>query len=189
MNILLTSKNDAKKLALQNVIKKFYDQYSITTLSVDSGVSKTPTSDEEAIRGCFNRIEEVRQVENHFDAYVSFEGMVSKNHFGTFVYGWCLFVNAKTNEYSLGASAQVMIPKFISEKISSEEEFSDVVKMHYKSPHISEMPIIGSNGLFTNLAYTRVNEFEDAAMCALGYFHNPINTGYNKETITQENIY
>jgi non-canonical (house-cleaning) NTP pyrophosphatase len=185
MNILLTSENHAKKLALQNVIKKFYDECSITTLSVDSCVSKTPTSDDEAIRGCFNRIEQARQIKNDFDAYVSFEGMVSKNDFGTFLYGWCLFVNGKTNEYSLGASAQVMIPKFISEKISSQEEFSDVVKMHYKSPHIGEMPIIGSNGLFTNLAYTRVNEFEDAAMCALGYFHNSINTGYDKEIINQ----
>ncbi|MDQ0418336.1 non-canonical (house-cleaning) NTP pyrophosphatase [Croceifilum oryzae] len=177
MRILLTSTNEAKQKALQNIVDRFYDLAIIETISVDSGVSKTPTNDQEAIQGCWNRIDRAREIKGDYDAYVSFEGLISNHEFGMFLYGWCLFVDGTKNEYGLGASSQVMVPRFISSKISADVEFSDVVKADYPSEHLSKMPVVGSNGLFTNLHYTRVQEFEDAALCALGYLHNPANVG------------
>ena len=50
-----------------------------------------------------------------------------------------------------------------------------MVATNYPSDLIKEQEEIGANGIITNKLYTRVDEFEDAIKCALGFISNKYN--------------
>ena len=55
--IIVCSKNKAKNEAVNKVMKDYFtSEFEIISLETESGVSETPNSDEEGIKGCHNRI-------------------------------------------------------------------------------------------------------------------------------------
>lgn len=84
--------------------------------------------------------------------------------------GWC--VVEIEGKLGMGCSAKVQIPDFISNKIQTFGELSQVVKQNYPSSLIEQIDSIGTNGVITNRAYTRVDEFIDALNCAFGFLGN-----------------
>ena len=54
--IILTSENKAKYLATKKVFSQYYPDINITPLAVASDVNITPSTDDEGIQGCLNRI-------------------------------------------------------------------------------------------------------------------------------------
>lgn len=175
IKIILASENKAKKMATQKVFSQVYSEFEIITLEVDSGVSKTPTNDNEGIQGCLNRIANAKQKYNQEYIFVGLEGIITKNKFGTFICGWCVIDFTKLNKIGYGCSAKVRLPDFIGNNIKSFAELSSFVKQTYPSDLLDKMNEIGTNGVVTNNMYGRVDEFEDAIRCALGYIQNPTN--------------
>jgi len=173
--ILLTSKNPAKVNATEKAISDIFGKYKIETVEVASGVSKTPDSDEEGIKGCLQRIEEAKKAFPDKDVYIGLEGIVRRNRYGTFLCGWCVVDLPKEKRLGIGCSAQVRLPDFIADKINTFEELSSLVKAKYPSSLVSEINEIGTNGIITGKLYTRIHEFEDAIRCALGYALNDEN--------------
>ena len=57
MKIAVGSKNSAKLKAARTVVNKIFprDKIKVIAVEVDSGVSKQPKSDDEAIKGAINR--------------------------------------------------------------------------------------------------------------------------------------
>jgi len=173
MKFILSSTNQAKTEATKQVLSKFYPDFQLETVEVNSGVSKTPDNDNEGIQGCLNRIEAAKRINPEADGYIGLEGIITKNNFGTFICGWCVIeVNGKTG---MGCSAKVQLPPFIASKIITFAELSTLIKESYTSDLISEMNLIETNGVITNKGYTRVDEFIDALQCAIGYISNPTN--------------
>jgi inosine/xanthosine triphosphatase len=175
LKALITSKNDAKINAANNVLSKYFKECEIISFKTNSGISATPSDSDEAINGCFNRIVEAHRKFEEADLYISFEGLIERNNFGTFVYGWCLIQDSVRNRYSLGASSKVLVPEYLAKQLGDTSELSEIVRDKYDSPLKKEQSLQGSNGLFTNGMYSRVNEFEDALNCALGYLNNEQN--------------
>ncbi|MCL4353033.1 inosine/xanthosine triphosphatase [Patescibacteria group bacterium] len=183
--ILLTSKNPAKVNATENTIAGIFKDYNIETIEVASGVSKTPDSDEEGIKGCLQRIEKAKKAYPNKDIYVGLEGIIRKNDYGTFLCGWCVVELPKEKRVGIGCSAQVKLPDFIADRVNTFEELSDLVETAYPSPLVSEINEIGTNGVITNRFYTRDHEFEDAIKCALGFALNDEN--YKKSHNSTDN--
>ena len=179
MKIVLTSTNLAKRTAAQETFAKYFSSFSLQCLEVDSGVSKTPTTDQEGITGCLNRIKKARQQIPNADIYIGLEGVISKNKYGAFVYGWCVVETVKPNRQAMAASAKVMLPKYIAKKAKSFKELSLVMKKHYPSKLSQQINKIGTNGIITNKKYTRIKEFEDALDCALCFLNNDKNFRLN----------
>lgn len=173
MKFILSSTNRAKTDATKQVLSKFYPEFQLETVDVISGVSKTPDTDNEGIQGCKNRIEEAKKINPNADGYIGLEGIITRNDFGTFICGWCV-IELK-GKLGMGCSAKVQLPETISSKITTFGELSTLVKETYSSNLISEMDLIGTNGIVTNKGYTRVDEFIDALTCAIGYISNPAN--------------
>ncbi|MDQ6985095.1 MAG: inosine/xanthosine triphosphatase [Candidatus Dojkabacteria bacterium] len=173
MKIVLSSTNKAKKKAVEEIISKYYPEACLECVDVDSGVSKTPDTDEEGIDGCINRIQKAKDQIGNADGYIGLEGIITKNKYGTFICGWCV-IELNSN-MGFGCSAKVKIPKFIAEKITTFGELSSLVKAKYPSKLVEEIDVIGTNGIITNKGYTRVNEFVDALECAIGFISNPSN--------------
>ena len=90
------------------------------------------------------------------------------------IYLW-LVCSGNNNVKGMGCSAKVEIPRYIADKITSFGELSSLVKNTYKSELVNRLDEIGTNGVITNLGYTRVDEFEDALNCAFGYISNSNN--------------
>jgi len=173
MEFVLSSTNIAKRNATEKTLKKFYPEAKLTCIDVDSGVSKTPVNDDEGILGCLNRIEQAKKKMPDAYCYIGLEGIITKNSYGTFICGWC--VVEMNNIKGMGCSAKVEIPRYIADKITSFGELSSLVKNTYKSELVNRLDEIGTNGVITNLGYTRVDEFEDALNCAFGYISNSNN--------------
>ena len=174
MKIILTSTNRAKLKATEKVANKLFTGATVVPLKVKTGVSNTPLTDDEGIEGALNRIKSAKKINGAADLYIGLEGTLTKNTYGSFICGWAV-VESANNRQAFGCSAKVQLPSFIVDGVDSFKELSEEVKDKYPSDLVKEMPAIGSNGIITNHIYTRVDEFEDALLCALGYMSNEIN--------------
>ena len=166
IKIVVCSKNKAKNIAAENVIKQFIKNYKIYSLDIDSGVSETPIGDEEGIKGCINRINDAKKQISDANLYISMEGILTKTSDETFLCGWSTIYNNDTNEYSYGCSAKIQIQKDIIENLSKDERLSDVVAKYMNSTE-EQVRNYGTNGMLTNGCYTRTDEFTDSLLCAI----------------------
>ena len=163
--IIVCSKNAAKNAAVENVMKDYFEKFEMISLETNSGVSETPIGDEEGITGCFNRIKDaLSQAEG--DLYVAMEGILTETSYGTFLCGWTVIYNKAEDEYYYGCSAKIKIPDPIIENTTKDKRLSDVVA-EYVGGCGDEISKIGTNGLLTNGAYTRTDEFTDSILCAI----------------------
>lgn len=170
MKIVLSSTNKAKIQAVKDFFNSLDIEFDLKCVDVDSGVSKTPESDNEGIQGCINRISEAKKIGNA-DIYIGMEGIITKNLFGTFLCGWVCIENKLSEKY-FGCSAKCQLPLKIAENSNSFRELSQLVKETYPTRLTKDIDIIGTNGIITNNLYTRVDEFQDALKCAFGYMQN-----------------
>ncbi|WCG82849.1 inosine/xanthosine triphosphatase [Pectobacterium sp. A5351] len=169
VTIILASNNEAKISSTQNICSSLFPNFTLSHHIVSSGVSETPETDDEAIKGCYTRIDNLESdINYHVDYIIALEGLTEKTSFGSFVYGWAVIKDTKKNKYHYGCSGKVMLPEDVMEKLSKYIRLSDVVLNLY--PHISkaDMDRLGTNGVLTNGLYTRVHEFETALKCAFG---------------------
>lgn len=171
--IVVCSKNKAKNCAVEEIIKKFIEEYEIISLNTDSGVSETPMSHDEGIEGCINRINSAKKQVSDADIYIAMEGILNKVKEESFLCGWTVIYDNDSKEYLYGCSSQVHVPKAIIDNVSKEIRLSDVVAKYYNNTE-EEVRNYGTNGLLTNGCYTRTNEFSDSVMCAISSKYSKI---------------
>jgi non-canonical (house-cleaning) NTP pyrophosphatase len=92
-----------------------------------------------------------------------------------FICGWAVVDFVKLQRQGIGCSAKVKVPDFISKDVGDYKELSDIVKRNYPSDLIDQMSEIASNGVISGGKYTRVDAFQDALVCAVGYVQNESN--------------
>ena len=172
--IIVCSKNKAKNDAVKSVMNQYFEDFEITSLETNSGVSETPIGDEEGIEGCLNRIKDAFNQCATGDLYVAMEGILTTTNYGTFICGWTVIYNRNCDEYYYGCSAKVKVPNEIIAKTNKSVRLSDVVSesVVYSGDEISNY---GTNGILTNGAYTRTNEFIDSVLCAISTKFKKIN--------------
>lgn len=164
--VIVCSKNKAKNLAVKSVLEQYLEEFEILSLETNSNVSATPIGDNEGIKGCFNRIKDAIYQNNTGDLYIAMEGILDKNQYGTFICGWTVVYNRKNNEYYYGCSAKVKIPDEIMKNFDKSIRLSDVVS-DFVGGTESKISNYGTNGILTNGAYTRTDEFIDSLKCAI----------------------
>ncbi|MDR2064012.1 MAG: DUF84 family protein [Candidatus Nomurabacteria bacterium] len=164
---VLSSENVAKRLAAMQALKKvFGDDFELVCVGVDSGVAKTPTTDDEGIRGALNRIENAKKLISDADGYLGLEGIITSNAFGAFLCGWAV-VKLKNGKTWAGCSAKVQLPPELAKKLKTNLELSELVAETFPE-RAQDLPKIGTNGVLTKGLYTRQDEFVDALVCAFG---------------------
>ncbi len=166
MKIVICSKNESKNKAVKEIIGMFITDYTLESLETDSKVSETPIGDDEGIKGCINRIEDALIQNSNANLYIAMEGILTKTNVGTFLCGWTVIYNKDLDEYYYGCSAKVKIPNVIINNLTKEERLSDVVAKYIGSTE-KEVSRYGTNGMLTQGAYTRVDEFKDSVLCAI----------------------
>ncbi|MGI0134019.1 MAG: DUF84 family protein [Candidatus Micrarchaeaceae archaeon] len=167
MKFVLGSTNEAKRQATELLLREVYGgKFSLECVDVDSGVSETPTNDDEGIRGALLRIAHAEDVLPGRDGYFGLEGIITANTYGTFLCGWAV-LRLKNGRVGFGCSAKVRLPDELVEGLSSFRKLSDITATAY--PDMATLlPVQGTNGVITNGMYTRVDVFTDALRCAFG---------------------
>ncbi|MEQ1968115.1 inosine/xanthosine triphosphatase [Xenorhabdus nematophila] len=169
ITILLSSNNEAKISSTRNVFSVLYPDFKLHYHSISSGVNETPDTDEEAVKGCHTRIEQLENSVNYQADYViALEGLTETNSFGSFVYGWAVIKDTATGKYYYGCSGKVMLPEEVSSRLSKDTKLSELVLSLYPQFSKTDMDKLGTNGVLTNGLYSRIHEFETALKCAFG---------------------
>ncbi|MGF7229432.1 MAG: DUF84 family protein [Candidatus Saccharibacteria bacterium] len=169
---VLCSSNVAKQSAANVVLQKLYgDAFELRCIDAESGVSETPDSDDEGIRGALGRIADARQKSPDADAYIGLEGIITANSYGTFLCGWAV-IELRNGARHMGCSAKVQLPEELLSDLSSFKKLSEITA-HVYPERAADLPHLGTNGVITNGLYTRVDEFVDAMRCAFGGMAEP----------------
>lgn len=172
--IVVTSLNKAKMDSALKVAKAFFPNIThVVGVPSQSMVSETPIGDEEAIAGCRNRIPFARQAYPDAALFVSIEGAVDVNSHGTFVYSWVLVEQRDPDRMALGSSAKVQLPPFLAKAVENGRSLAELTKAAYETS--DDVSNLGTNGVITNGAFTRTDEFETALRCAFGFLSNDQN--------------
>ncbi|CAM3462989.1 DUF84 family protein [Xenorhabdus nematophila] len=167
--VVLCSKNSAKISAAYNICSNVLKEFKFSYYDVPSGVSETPDTDEEAIQGCYSRINFVEEkFSTNVDFIIALEGLIEKTSFGSFVYGWAVIKDIKRKEFFYGCSGKVMLPNEVSIKLEKNQKLSEIIRELYPHYPKDELDRIGTNGVLTQKLYTRIDEFETAMKCAFG---------------------
>lgn len=176
--IALCSENIAKAKATKDICSIAFRNFSLECYAVSSGVSETPNSDEEALIGCHQRIENLQsKLNGKVDLIIALEGLTETTPFGVFLYGWAAIKYVPSGKMFYGCSGKIMLPDYVANDLSRDIKLSDLVIKKLTSVSKEDLEKLGTNGILTNKMYTRTDEFSTALRCALGSMiteHNAI---------------
>ncbi|MCA9349718.1 DUF84 family protein [Candidatus Saccharibacteria bacterium] len=170
MNIVITTKNQAKINAVKDAFNNppWSDflpiRYTLSTISVNSNVSETPSNDTEGKQGVLNRIAAARLQIQSSDIIIAMEGIVENSNNYPQIRGWVGVYQKSTNRLVIASGCSTPIPnKYISLTKNSSKNFGELIQKKYpKIKGIEGIKLIGANGLFTNGKYPRDRSFTDA---------------------------
>lgn len=166
MVVVLASQNRAKVSAVTRYLDVHLPSARLICVNVVSGISPTPFSNEECLRGAHNRILVARQIQPDADLYIGAEGGVFRVGPHLMLGGWVIIQDTCGVEY-IGSSCFVRLPESISEKVSPQRRLSDLIEPAlFGIGDDTDLDEIGTNGVVTGGVYTRVMEFEDALRVA-----------------------
>lgn len=125
MKIAVGSTNPVKVAAVRTMAQQVWPEADVVAVSVPSGVSAMPMSDEEALTGARNRARAARQAASA-DLGVGLEGGVHPEPFGLTLHGWVVVVDGNGRE-GIGGGARLPLPPAIAQRVLGGEELGDVM--------------------------------------------------------------
>lgn len=167
--ISLCTENSAKIKSTKEICSQAFSNFSLGCYAVSSGVSETPNSDQEALLGCYRRIESLQaKLGGETDLIIALEGLTEATSFGTFLYGWAVVKQVASGKMFSGCSGKIMLPEDVASRLSRNMKLSDLVLEKFSSVSREDLEQLGTNGILTDGMYTRSDEFSTALRCALG---------------------
>ncbi len=163
----LGTNNQAKRAAVRMATGK-----EPICLSVPSGVSDQPLTEDETIRGAIHRAKQVLAIVPDATIGLGLEGGLTFDE--TYTQSWYLISICAAwdgNQLFLGKGLMFPIPNQVGERVKQEQielrtvidEWSGTTDSNHKG---------GAYGLFTNNRIVRANVFCDAVVAALTPFHS-----------------
>ena len=171
-------KLDALTEAMNIVIDDFgLESWSMISKSIDSGVSETPISENEIIKGAINRAytlkNDMDKLNEKADYYIGMEGGFHQNDIEgskvTFIQGWAAVYDG--SEFHFGSSPNLSVPQGLVRSVYEKGESLGIAIDRY-----SDIPDVRSNqgvfGFLTNDNITRKLSFKYALISAFAPFYN-----------------
>ncbi|THE14798.1 DUF84 family protein [Bacillus timonensis] len=164
LQVAIGTKNPAKVEAIKNGFAGI--EANFLPISVSSGVSAQPFSDEETIRGAINRATSALEKEGA-DLGIGLEGGVVESEFGLFLCNWGAIID-RTNEPIIAGGARILLPDEIAEELKNGIELGDVMEEFTKQKDIRKAE--GAIGIFTNHYVNRNDMFTHVVKLLVGQF-------------------
>ncbi|MCP4426151.1 MAG: inosine/xanthosine triphosphatase [Chloroflexi bacterium] len=169
MKIAVGSTNPVKVEAARLIVGRVWDDVEVVSVSVPSGISEMPMSDEETQRGAVNRAHMARK-QAGADLGIGLEGGVHLEPFGLTLMGWAAIVDGNGRQ-SLAGAARLPLPEHIARRVLAGEELGDVMDDILNDRNIKQKG--GAVGALTAGLIPRGQAFAQAVAYALSPFIAP----------------
>jgi inosine/xanthosine triphosphatase len=174
MKVIIGSTNPAKVAAVKNAFTYTYSEY--ISLSISSGVSDQPFSDDETIKGAVNRAVGAMQQGNG-DIGVGLEGGVQETELGLMICNWGALASSSM-EPIIAGGARFLLPEEIAVRLRAGEELGPVMDDYAKKSNVRKNE--GAVGIFTNNLMNRSEMFTHIMSLLIGQYY------YKKDLLQQE---
>lgn len=166
MRIAIGTTNPSKISAVEDAFKTFFPdtELEFIPVSVESGISDQPMSDDETSKGALNRAHGALQATQNADYGVGIEGGLQQVS-DYWMVGNIAAVAKNTGVTGVGASARVLVPEKIMAQVHSGAELNDAV--HQVTDLKDNGKKGGVLGLLSKGAVTRSSACHDAVLLAL----------------------
>ena len=169
--IILASENPVKRLAVQNGFCRTFPQraFNIHSVTIPSGVSDQPASDDETLQGACNRAAGAAQKFPQADYWVGIEGGVDAFHSELAAFAWVVIRSnnqsgkARTGNFYLPPAIIALIKQGFELGVADDQVFGRSNSKQEK----------GAVGLLTHNRIDRAALYEQAVILALIPFVNP----------------
>lgn len=170
IHIIVASKNPVKIEAVRDGLAGFLKEpFTITAVSVPSGVSDQPMSDAETLAGAVNRVNAALQQYPSGDYYVGLEGGVEENASGLIAFAWMVISDGqKTGK---ARTASFFLPPRVAELVHGGMELGHADDVVFSKTNSKQQN--GAVGLLTNDVITRKSLYMPAVQMAFIPFLNP----------------
>ena len=169
MKIAVGSTNPVKVTAVRNTVSRIWPEAEIVPISVPSGISEMPMSDEETLTGARNRAVAARdQLEADFG--IGLEGGVHPEPFGWVLHGWVAVVD-RNGRSGIGGGGRLPLPDHIAQKVLAGQELGNVMDELLNDHNTKQKG--GAVGALTNGLVLRGETFALAVAYALAPFVSP----------------
>jgi len=168
MIIAVGTKNPAKIRAVNNSVSLFFPETKIIAVDVSSGISEMPTTEEESLKGAFNRAKEALD-KTDADIGIGLEGHTTETKYGMLLLGLVVAMN-KNGKYRIGHNGGILLPENIAKRIRKGEILARVMDSISGQKGMNKKD--GAIGYFTNGLVTRADSFERGIVYALSSLSN-----------------
>ncbi|HUW21433.1 MAG TPA: inosine/xanthosine triphosphatase [Candidatus Bathyarchaeia archaeon] len=166
MKVAVGSLNPVKIKAAKMAFIKVFGDCRVIGVSVSSGVSDTPLTIEEAIRGAKNRARRaIRKTEADFG--VGLEGTFEPTSLGNFLCGFVAIVDNK-NRWGFAKGSGFLMPEKIVNEVKTGKELGCIMDKITGIKKIKQHQ--GATGYFTKNLISRTQSFEQTLIYALSRF-------------------
>jgi inosine/xanthosine triphosphatase len=164
MNIAVGSLNKTKVGAVKQAF--LGEKVTIIPVSVPSGVSAQPFSDEETMQGAINRSKKALE-ETEAEIGIGLEGGVVETEYGLFLCNWGALATHSGLTVVAGG-ARIKLPDEFLEPLKEGLELSEVMDAYTKRNDIRSNE--GAVGIFTNGYINREEMFTHVAKLLVGQY-------------------
>jgi inosine/xanthosine triphosphatase len=161
MIINLGSENRVKRMAVEEVCRELFDEVALNCYPIDSGVSHTPTTDEEIMRGAVNRAREAYG-RSKADIGVGLEGGIATTHYGPQLKGWAAVYDGRRT--FIGSTPGMPFPVHLLNEIGEGRELAHVMEEVSGERDVRSRQ--GAFGILTRNRITRKETFKLSLYCA-----------------------
>jgi inosine/xanthosine triphosphatase len=168
--IVIASKNPVKIRTTLLGFKRMFpsEEFEVKGVSVPSGVSHQPMSEDETYKGAFNRVQRAKEMCKDADFWVGIEGGVEEKDNEMRTFAWIVIMSKK--EIGKGRTATFFLPKRVVELIKSGKELGEADDIVFGRMNSKQKN--GAIGILTGDVIDRVKLYEQAVISALIPFKN-----------------
>ncbi len=173
MKVVVASKNPVKIEASRAAFAALLPDAALqmSSISIDSGVSDQPTSDEETRRGAKNRAANARDISPDADFWVGLEGGIEVVEEQLIAFAW-MTVLGSNGQLSSARSATLPLPPSVRKLIDAGLELGEANDRVFATANSKQGG--GAYGLLTDGLYTRESVYTQTLILALLPFVNEL---------------
>jgi inosine/xanthosine triphosphatase len=170
--VIVASTNPVKIQATRNGFERMYplEHFRVTGISVPSGVSDQPMSDEETFQGAMNRAMGAAEQIADADYWVGIEGGLESLESGE-MQGFAWIVVRGQGRMGKSRTATFILPQEVAQLVREGKELGDADDLVFKRTNSKQAN--GSVGILTDDVMDRTDYYEHALILALIPFKNP----------------
>lgn len=170
-SIVVASQNPIKAQATKAGFQRMFPglRFRISKISVPSGVSNQPSTDQETLHGAINRARGARELIKIADFWVGIEGGVEQFGNSMLAFAWVVVISEQKE--GKGRTGAFFLPETVAKLVRSGKELGDADDIVFGWENSKQKQ--GAVGLVTDGIINRADFYEQAVILALVPFKKP----------------